>query len=45
MYFFDTFDTIDGQPAEPGMSNQYIDFLQENMRPINYKPRGSKPKK
>ena len=44
-FLFDTFDTLDGQPAEPGMSNQYIDFLQENMRPINYKPRGSKPKK
>ena len=43
-YLFDTFDTIDGQ-VEPGMSNQYIDFLQENMNPINYKPRGSKPKK
>jgi len=44
-FLFDTFDTLDGQPAEPGMTNQYIDFLQENMRPINYKPRGSKPKK
>ena len=44
-FLFDTFDTLDGQPAEPGMSNQYIDFLQENMRPINYKPRGNKPKK
>ena len=43
-YLFDTFSTIDGQ-VEPGMTNQYIDFLQENMNPINYKPRGSKPKK
>ena len=42
-YLFDTFDTIDGQ-VEPGMSNQYIDFLQENMNPINYKPRGTKKK-
>ncbi len=44
-YLFDTFDTIDGQAPEPGMTNQYIDFLQENMNPINYKPRGSKSKK
>jgi hypothetical protein len=44
-YLFDTFDTMDGQAAEPGMSNQYIDFLQENMNPINYTPRGSKKKK
>ena len=43
-YLFETFSTIDGQ-VEPGMTNQYIDFLQENMNPINYKPRGSKPKK
>jgi len=43
-YLFETFSTIDGQ-VEPGMSNQYIDFLQENMNPINYKPRGSKKKK
>ena len=42
-YLFNTFDTIDGQ-IEPGMTNQYIDFLQENMNPINYKPRGSKKK-
>ena len=41
---FDTFDTIDGQAPEPGMTNQYIDFLQENMNPINYTPRGSKKK-
>jgi len=42
-YLFDTFSTIDGQ-VEPGMTNQYIDFLQENMNPINYKPRGTKKK-
>ena len=42
-YLFDTFDTIDGN-VEPGMTNQYIDFLQENMNPINYRPRGSKKK-
>ena len=41
-YLFETFDTIDGDTA--GMTNQYIDFLQENMNPINYKPRGSKKK-
>ena len=41
-YLFDTFDTIDGDTT--GMTNQYIDFLQENMNPINYKPRGSKKK-
>ena len=43
-FLFDTFDTIDGD-VTPGMSNQYIDFLQENMTPVNYKPRGSKSKK
>jgi hypothetical protein len=43
-YLFDTFSTIDGQAPEPGMTNQYIDFLQENMNPINYTPRGSKKK-
>ena len=43
-YLFDTFDTIDGE-VTPGMSNQYIDFLQENMNPINYTPRGSKKSK
>ena len=42
-FLFDTFDTIDGDTR--GMSNQYIDFLQENMNPINYTPRGSKKKK
>ena len=42
-YLFETFDTIDGDTA--GMTNQYIDFLQQNMNPINYKPRGSKKKK
>ena len=42
-YLFETFDTIDGEVA-PGMTNQYIDFLQDNMNPINYKPRGSKKK-
>ena len=36
----DTFDTIDGDTT--GMTNTYVDFLQENMNPINYKPRGSK---
>ena len=41
-FLFDTFDTMDGHAPEPGMSNQYIDFLQENTNPINYKPRGSK---
>ena len=43
-FLFDTFDTIDGE-VTPGMSNQYIDFLQENMNPINYTPRGSKKSK
>jgi len=43
-YLFETFSTIDGE-VEPGMTNQYIDFLQDNMNPINYKPRGSKKKK
>ena len=43
-YLFDTFATIDGEAPEPGMTNQYIDFLQENMNPINYTPRGSKKK-
>ncbi len=42
-YLFETFSTIDGV-VEPGMTNQYIDFLQENMNSINYKPRGSKKK-
>ena len=42
-YLFNTFDTIDGE-YDPTMSNQYIDFLQENMNPINYTPRGSKKK-
>tara|TARA_B100000287_G_scaffold73885_3_gene65599 strand:- start:1743 stop:2267 length:525 start_codon:yes stop_codon:yes gene_type:complete len=42
-FLFDTFDTLDGEVA-PGMSNQYIDFLQENQQEINYKPRGSKKK-
>ena len=42
-YLFETFDTIDGE-HDPTMSNQYIDFLQENMNPINYTPRGSKKK-
>ena len=41
-YLFETFDTIDGDTT--GMTNQYIDFLQQNMNPINYKPRGSKKK-
>jgi len=39
-YLFDTFDTIDGDTT--GMTNTYVDFLQDNMNPINYKPRGSK---
>ena len=39
---FDTLDTMDGDTT--GMSNSYVDFLQENMNPINYKPRGSKKK-
>ena len=39
---FDSFDTIDGDTQ--GLSNSYVDFLQENMNPINYKPRGSKKK-
>ena len=39
---FDTFDTMDGNTT--GMNNSYVDFLQENMNPINYKPRGSKKK-
>ena len=41
-FLFDTFDTIDGETT--GMSNTYVDFLQDNMNPINYKPRGSKKK-
>ena len=41
-FLFDTLDTIDGDTT--GMTNQYIDFLQENMNEINYKPRGSKKK-
>tara|TARA_B100000902_G_scaffold394275_1_gene450278 strand:+ start:3800 stop:4324 length:525 start_codon:yes stop_codon:yes gene_type:complete len=40
---FDTLDTIDGDTK--GMSNTFVDYLQENMNPINYKPRGSKKKK
>jgi len=40
---FDTLDTLDGDTT--GMSNSYVDFLQENMNPINYTPRGSKKKK
>ena len=43
-YLFETFSTIDGEAPEPGMTNQYVDFLQENMNPINYTPRGSKKK-
>ena len=39
---FDTLDTMDGDST--GMTNSYVDFLQENMNPINYKPRGSKKK-
>ena len=39
---FDTLDTIDGDTR--GMSNTFVDYLQENMNPINYKPRGSKKK-
>ena len=39
---FDTFETLDGDST--GMSNSYVDFLQENMNEINYKPRGSKKK-
>ena len=39
---FDTLDTIDGDTK--GMSNTFVDYLQENMSPINYKPRGSKKK-
>ena len=27
-----------------GMTNSFVDYLQENMNPINYKPRGSKKK-
>ena len=41
-YLFDTFDTIDGDTT--GMTNSYVDFLQDNMQEINYKPRGSKKK-
>ena len=43
-FLFETFATLDGEAPEPGMTNQYIDFLQENMNPINYTPRGSKKK-
>ena len=39
---FDTLDTMDGNTT--GMTNSYVDYLQENMSPINYKPRGSKKK-
>jgi hypothetical protein len=41
-YLFDTFDTIDGDTS--GMTNTYVDFLQDNMRELMYKPRGSKKK-
>jgi hypothetical protein len=41
-YLFDTFDTIDGDTT--GLTNSYVDFLQDNMQEINYKPRGSKKK-
>ena len=40
---FDTLDTLDGDTK--GMTNSYVDFLQENMNPINYTPRGSKKTK
>ena len=39
---FDTLDTMDGDTK--GMTNSFVDYLQENMNPINYKPRGSKKK-
>tara|TARA_A100001011_G_scaffold386603_1_gene462799 strand:- start:2769 stop:3284 length:516 start_codon:yes stop_codon:yes gene_type:complete len=38
----DMADTIDGTPAQG--TNTYIEFLQQNMVPVNYKPRGSKKK-
>ena len=38
----DMADTIDGTPSQG--TNTYIEFLQQNMVPVNYKPRGSKKK-
>jgi hypothetical protein len=38
----DMADTIDGTPTQG--TNTYIEFLQQNMVPVNYKPRGSKKK-
>ena len=38
----DMADSIDGSPSDG--KNNYIEFLQQNMVPVNYKPRGSKKK-
>ena len=38
----DMADSIDGSPSD--CKNTYIEFLQQNMVPVNYKPRGSKKK-
>lgn len=38
----DMADSIDGAPSDG--KNTYIEFLQQNMVPVNYKPRGSKKK-
>ena len=38
----DMADSIDGSPSDG--RNTYIEFLQQNMVPVNYKPRGSKKK-
>ena len=38
----DMADSIDGSPSDG--KNTYIEFLQQNMVPVNYKPRGSKKK-
>ena len=38
----DMADSIDGSPSDG--RNPYIEFLQQNMVPVNYKPRGSKKK-
>ena len=38
----DMAESIDGSPSDG--KNTYIEFLQQNMVPVNYKPRGSKKK-
>jgi len=39
---FDAVGTMDGDDRQ--YTNSYVDFLQENMNEVNYKPRGKKPK-